>query len=271
MSEPSADQAPEPTATGQLDVGDGHTIYWERCGNADGVPVPASTSTAAPAVGRLLGSADGSTPSGSTPSCSTSGAVAAAGPWPRTRAPTCRFRPRPTWWPTSRPSDGTSVSIAGWSSVCRGARPWLWPTRRPTPRRCGAWCSAWSPPPRPPRSSGSPRTSGPSSPRSGIASPTTCPSTSETGPWSLPPSRPPALTTPTPTWSGPRPEPGAGGRTPRCVPGSGSPAEPPVRGSGRPFRVRFARLVTHYSQSNHAFQYADGSPGLLAGAASLGS
>ena len=39
MSEPSADQPPEPAATGQLDVGDGQTIYWERCGNADGVPV----------------------------------------------------------------------------------------------------------------------------------------------------------------------------------------------------------------------------------------
>lgn len=28
-----------PYASGMLDVGDGHTIYWEECGNPDGVPI----------------------------------------------------------------------------------------------------------------------------------------------------------------------------------------------------------------------------------------
>lgn len=29
----------EPYATGMLDTGDGNNIYWETCGNPDGVPV----------------------------------------------------------------------------------------------------------------------------------------------------------------------------------------------------------------------------------------
>ena len=29
----------EPYETGQLDVGDGHSLYWELCGNPDGKPV----------------------------------------------------------------------------------------------------------------------------------------------------------------------------------------------------------------------------------------
>src|SRR4051812_48907066 len=28
----------EPYRTGQLDVGDGHVLYWEQCGNPDGKP-----------------------------------------------------------------------------------------------------------------------------------------------------------------------------------------------------------------------------------------
>ncbi len=31
--------ASEPLRTGRLDVGDGHTLYWEECGNPDGKPV----------------------------------------------------------------------------------------------------------------------------------------------------------------------------------------------------------------------------------------
>lgn len=29
----------EPYETGMLDVGDGHSLYWELCGNPDGKPV----------------------------------------------------------------------------------------------------------------------------------------------------------------------------------------------------------------------------------------
>ena len=29
----------EPYETGMLDVGDGHRLYWELCGNPDGKPV----------------------------------------------------------------------------------------------------------------------------------------------------------------------------------------------------------------------------------------
>ena len=29
----------EPYQTGHLDVGDGHSLYWELCGNPDGKPV----------------------------------------------------------------------------------------------------------------------------------------------------------------------------------------------------------------------------------------
>jgi proline iminopeptidase len=28
-----------PYTSGQLDVGDGHLIYWEECGNPEGVPI----------------------------------------------------------------------------------------------------------------------------------------------------------------------------------------------------------------------------------------
>ncbi len=30
--------AVEPYATGMLDVGDGHSLYWEMCGNPEGKP-----------------------------------------------------------------------------------------------------------------------------------------------------------------------------------------------------------------------------------------
>ena len=43
MISPSRELAPypltEPHATGMLDVGDGHCVYWEECGNPSGVPV----------------------------------------------------------------------------------------------------------------------------------------------------------------------------------------------------------------------------------------
>ena len=123
----------EPYRTGMLDVGDGHSLYWELVGNAarqaGGLSCMAGPAPAAPpSTGGC------STPRATMSCCSTSAAAAA-----RSRMPAWRPTPpgisSPTWSGCGARSRGRP---AGSSSAGPGARPWRSPMPRPIPTRVSA-------------------------------------------------------------------------------------------------------------------------------------
>ena len=117
----------DPYESGMLAVGDGHEIYWEAVGDADGTPAvwlhggPGGGSgpgAAAPVRPRQV-------PGGALRSARLR-PVAAAG---RQRVPpTCPPTRPPISSMTSRRCASTSVSSGGSSPAARGASRWPWPT-----------------------------------------------------------------------------------------------------------------------------------------------
>ena len=126
----------EPYDSGMLDVGDGHLVYWETCGNPAGKPALVSTAGLAAVL---------------------AGLAEAVRPVRLPHRPLRPARLRPEHAPRQRPgvdlstnttphliadssgSESISASTAGSSAARRGDPPWAWPTPRPTPNTSPSW------------------------------------------------------------------------------------------------------------------------------------
>ena len=120
------------TTSGMLDVGDGHAVYWEECGNPDGKPVVFLHG--GPGAG-MLGEPPPAVRSGALPHH----AVRPAQLWRAARRTPAPLRPisprtrRGISSPTSNSCASRPASSVGRCSAARGGRRWRWRTPRPTP------------------------------------------------------------------------------------------------------------------------------------------
>ena len=158
----------EPAQSGWLEVGDGHRLYFEVCGNQQGAPVlflhggpGSSTNPGSPPLLRPVVLSHRPVRS------------ARLRPVDAERGDRAPIPPR-TCWKTSSACASTWAWSAGCCSADRGGARWRWLTLRPIRSACAAWSCAGCSWPRTPRWRGSLRGSGTSCRRRGRRSPVAC-------------------------------------------------------------------------------------------------
>ena len=241
----------EPYDSGMLDVGDGHQVYWECCGN------PARQARALSARRpwlRLLAGPAAFLRSRRLPGRALRPARVrtqpAAGQRARRRPERQHHRPPDRRHRALRQLHG--IEQLDRPGYLLGNAPSAWPTPRHTRSGSRAGAGARDAPTPAARSNGSPTTSAASSRASGTGSPPPCPTRCGTCRWSTPTPR--CCSTPILPYASTRRGSGAPGKTRT----SHSPPaiSPSPRYEDPEFRLRFARLVTHYWR--HAAFLEDG-------------